>query len=168
MIEVNWIDAILLYSYLILPATVKGYRKKNQREKNLMKNDQFQELFTEKTLRDLFPAERANVFFEALYGDVEEGVYDISLAYEGFSTEKKNLQFLLNLSERPGKCLACHLTYGLPEVFSRHPIINIAGVVKEIDKLLGDQANCGNWRLEPTRTVSRNLYAVPLTIEVSE
>ena len=132
-----------------------------------MTTEQFQEIFTAETLSDLFPTTRANDFFEALYGDVEEGVYDIELAYEGFSSSENTLQFLLNLSERPGKCLACHLTYGLPEVFSRHPIINVAGVVAEINKLLGDQANCGAWKLEPTRTISRNLYAVPLTIEIS-
>ena len=132
-----------------------------------MTTEKFQEIFTTETLSDLFPTSRANDFFEALYGDVEEGVYDINLAYEGFSSAENTLQFLLNLSERPGKCLACHLTYGLPEVFSRHPIINVAGVVKEIDKLLGDQASCGTWQLEPTRTISGNLYAVPLTIEIS-
>jgi hypothetical protein len=132
-----------------------------------MTTEQFQEIFTAETLSDLFPTNRANDFFEALYGDVEEGVYDIDLAYEGFSAAENTLQFLLNLSERPGKCLACHLTYGLPEVFSRHPIINVVGVVKEIDKLLGDQATCGSWHLEPTRTISGNLYAVPLTIEIS-
>ena len=132
-----------------------------------MTTEQFQEIFTAETLSDLFPTTRANDFFEALYGDVEEGVYDIGLAYEGFSSAENTLQFLLNLSERPGKCLACHLTYGLPEVFSRHPIINVAGVVAEIDKLLGNQANCGAWRLEPTRTISQNLYEVPLTIEIA-
>ncbi len=132
-----------------------------------MTTEQFQEIFTAKALNELFPTTRADDFFEALYGDVEEGVYDINLAYEGFSSTENTLQFLLNLSERPGKCLACHLTYGLPEVFSRHPIINVAGVVEEIDKLLGNQANCGAWRLEATRTISQNLYAVPLTIEIS-
>ena len=132
-----------------------------------MTNDQFQKIFTEETLRELFPAKRANEFFEALYGDVEEGVYDIDLVFEGFSTENNTLQFLLNLSERPDKCLACHLTYGLPEVFSRHPIINVAGVVQEIDNLLDNQATCGNWHLEPTRTVSSKVYAVPFIIEVS-
>lgn len=132
-----------------------------------MTTEKFKEIFTAETLSKLFPSSRANDFFEALYGDVEEGVYDINLAYEGFSSAANTLQFLLNLSERPGKCLACHLTYGLPEVFSRHPIINVAGVVTEIDKLLGNQANCGSWQLEPTRTISQNLYAVPLTIEIS-
>ena len=131
-----------------------------------MTNDIYQELFTDNVLSDLFPGERANTFFEALYGDIEEGAYDISLAYGGFSPEQKVLQFMLNLSERPGKCLACHLTQGLPEVFSRHPLIDIAGVVEKIDAQLGDKASCGKWHLDSTRTISRNLYAVPLIIEL--
>jgi hypothetical protein len=133
-----------------------------------MTSDRFREVFTEEALAELFPTGRANEFFEALYGDIEEGVYDIALIYEGFSTENFALQFLLNLSERPGKCLACHLTYGLPEVFSRHPIINVAGVVEGIDNLLANQAKCGNWHLEATRTISSKVYAVPLIIEISE
>ena len=130
-------------------------------------NNQFQEIFTDNVLRDLLPSTRADEFFEALYGDIEEGVYDIGLVYEGISDDNSSLQFLLNLTERPGKCLACHLTYGLPEVFSRHPIINVAGIVEGIDKLLNGQAKCGNWRLEPTRTISSKVYAVPLVIEIS-
>ncbi len=132
-----------------------------------MTNDIYQEIFTDTVLNDLFPSERANDFFEALYGDIEEGSYDISLAYQGLSSDQKSLRFLLNLSERPGKCLACHLTHGLPEVFSRHPIINVGGVVKRIDKQLGDKASCGEWHLDSTQTISRQLYAVPLIIELS-
>lgn len=131
-----------------------------------MTTDIYQEIFTGTVLIELFPVDRANAFFEALYGDIEEGVYDISLAYEGYSAEQRTLQFLLNLSERPGKCLACHLTYGLPEVFSRHPIINLTGLVKKIDELLGAQSSCGEWHLSPTRTLSRTLYAVPLNIQL--
>lgn len=132
-----------------------------------MTNDIYQEIFTDTVLNDLFPSERANDFFEALYGDIEEGSYDISLAYQGLSSDQKSLRFLLNLSERPGKCLACHLTHGLPEVFSRHPIINVGGVVKRIDEQLGDKASCGEWHLDSTQTISRQLYAVPLIIELS-
>lgn len=131
-----------------------------------MTKDIYQELFTDPILKELFPDERANDFFDALYGDIEEGAYDISLAYAGFSPEQKILKFTLNLSERPGKCLACHLTHGLPEVFSRHPIINIAGVVAKIDGQIGDKASCGKWHLDSTQTISRKLYAVPLTIEL--
>lgn len=132
-----------------------------------MTDDIYQEIFTDAILNDLFPSERANDFFEALYGDIDEGSYDISLAYEGLSSDQKSLRFLLNLSERPGKCLACHLTHGLPEVFSRHPIINVGGVVKKIDTQLGDRASCGEWHLDPTQTISRQLYAVPLVIELN-
>ena len=132
-----------------------------------MTTDTYQEIFTDTVLNELFPSERANDFFEALYGDIEEGSYDISLAYEGFIPDQKALRFQLNLSERPGKCLACHLTHGLPEVFSRHPIINVGGVVKKIDEQLGDKASCGEWHLDSTQTISRQLYAVPLIIELN-
>jgi len=131
-----------------------------------MSIDKFANIFPENVLADLFPTNRADNFFEALYGDIEEGVYDISLAYQGYSEQGKILKFMLNLTERPGKCLACHLTYGLPEVFSRHPIIDIKSVVEKIDTLLGDEAACGEWRLEPTQNISRQLYGVPLTIEL--
>lgn len=130
-----------------------------------MTSNNYQEIFKDNTLQELFPATRANDFFDALYGDVEEGVYDISLSFEGHDGD--NLHFNLNLTERPGKCLACHLTYGLPEVFSRHPIINLSGMVEKIDELLGESVSCGEWHLEPTKTVASNLYAVPLTISLS-
>ena len=132
-----------------------------------MTSNNYQEIFTDNTLQELFPASRANDFFDALYGDVEEGVYDISLSFAGHDQGNNTLHFNLNLTERPDKCLACHLTYGLPEVFSRHPIINIAGMVNRINELLGEKAACGEWHLEPTQTVSRKLYAVPLTISLN-
>jgi hypothetical protein len=132
-----------------------------------MTTDIYRELFPASFLLDLFPASRSNDFFEALYGDIEEGAYDISLVYEGFDPARNTLHFALNLSERPGKCLACHLTQGLPEVFARHPLINIAGVVAGIAAQLGARASCGAWRLDATRTIARDLYAVPLIIELA-
>jgi len=129
-----------------------------------MATDKFKHLFTPSLLLELFPDNRSNQFFEALYGDVEEGVYDISLEYEGYTADDHTLHFLFKLTERPGKCLACHLTYGLPEVFARHPLIGVADLVKEINRRLGDLADSGDWRLEPTRTISRKIYGVPLTI----
>jgi hypothetical protein len=129
--------------------------------------DIYRELFPASFLNDLFPAARSNDFFAALYGDIEEGAYDISLGYEGFNPARNTLRFALNLTERPGKCLACHLTHGLPEVFARHPIINIAGVVARIDEQLGDRAACNAWHLDSTQTIARNLYAVPLIIELT-
>lgn len=140
--------------------------KKYSREESHMTTDTYREIFTDTVLADLFPSGRANEFFEALYGDIEEGSYDISLAYEGMSPDQQGLRFQLNLSERPGKCLACHLTHGLPEVFTRHPIINVAGLVAKIDEHLGDKGSCGAWQLGSTETISRQLYAVPLLIEL--
>jgi hypothetical protein len=129
-----------------------------------MATDKFKHLFTPSLLLELFPADRSNRFFEALYGDIEEGAYDISLEYEGYSAPDNALHFLFKLTERPGKCLACHLTHGLPEVFARHPLIGVAELVKWIDQRLGGLADCGDWRLERTRTISRKIYGVPLLI----
>jgi len=122
----------------------------------------FEQLFTQRALRELFPHERADLFFEGLYGDPLEGAYDINLVFKGQDRDK--LQFEFQLEQRPGKCLACNLTYGLPEVFLRHPIINIKGLIREIDQMLGDQWRCTGWRLDLTREVSRELHILPLII----
>lgn len=119
-------------------------------------------LFTSETLQQLFPKERTNDFFEALFGDAEDGAYDIELAFGGTSGEKLTLE--LRLHERPGCCLACNLTQGLPQVFSRHPIINVAGIVAEVDTLLGDRASCREWSMGRTEQRSRELHVIPITI----
>ncbi|MBU0485147.1 MAG: pancreas/duodenum homeobox protein 1 [Proteobacteria bacterium] len=126
----------------------------------------FKDIFTGETMEKLFPGSRANEFFDALYGDIEEGVYDISLEFESHSPADNTLLFNLNLTERPGKCLACNLTYGLPQVFSRHPIINLQGVVNEIDQLLAGKASCGEWSLGNTRPTSKKLSIIPLVINL--
>lgn len=124
------------------------------------------EIFTAETLTDIFPPDRTNAFFDALFGDADEGAYDIRLAFKGESGNRQNLHFELELHERPGKCLACNLTYGLPEVFSRHPVINIKGVAEEIAKRLGDTATCTGWKLGATKSVSKRLYAIPLQVSI--
>jgi len=124
------------------------------------------EIFTDDALQKLFPAGRANDFFDALFGEASEGAYDISLKFGGYQPEMKELHFQLHLIQRPGKCLACNLTYGLPEVFSRHPVINIKGLVAEINKLLNGQLNCKQWSLTSTRSVSSDLHIIPLVIHV--
>ncbi len=124
----------------------------------------FEELFTEKNLRRLMPSEKSDEFFEAMYGDSDEGAYDISLRYNKYDENNNTLGFELQLKERPGKCLACNLTYGLPEVFSRHPLINLNGVVSEICQMLGDAASCDDWILGSTQPVSKDLHAIPLQI----
>lgn len=123
-------------------------------------------LFNEGVLKRLFPADRADQFFEALYGDKDEGAYDINLAFVYHDTNGNRLMFELQLRERPGKCLACNLTYGLPEVFSRHPLINIKGVAEQIETMLAGKARVESWSLGHTKTVHRNLHAIPLIVSL--
>ena len=88
---------------------------------------------TREKLDRLFPPDRSDRFFEALYGDISEGAYDIQLEFKSYSEGKFELEF--HLKQRPDKCLACHLTFGLPDVFERHPIINIKGLTKSDFKM---------------------------------
>ena len=69
-------------------------------------------------LESVFPPERTEAFFDALFGGAEEGAYDIVLVCRSEGEGKAELAF--ELHQRPGKCLACNLTYGLPQVFQRH------------------------------------------------
>ena len=78
------------------------------------------EILSQDRCEQLFPHDLADRFFEALYGDTEEGAYDIRLKFKGQKQDR--LEFEFQLKQRPGKCLACNLTYGLPNVFSRHPV----------------------------------------------
>ena len=119
-------------------------------------------IFTPDTLSSLFPKERTDDFFDALFGDASEGAYDIELAYGG--TNGEQLVMELHLHERPGCCLACNLTQGLPQVFSRHPIINVSGLVKDVDELLGDEASCKEWSLGFTEQRSKALHIIPINI----
>ncbi|MEZ7197290.1 pancreas/duodenum homeobox protein 1 [Pseudodesulfovibrio karagichevae] len=117
-------------------------------------------IFTEDTLQTIFPAERTEAFFEALFGDAEEGSYDIALAFAG--NRGQDLDFELKLMQRPGKCLACNLTYGLPQVFSRHPVINMNGIADAVARAAGVPSAV--WKLGNTREISRELHVIPLTI----
>ncbi len=129
-----------------------------------MNERDFQAFFTETALEDIFPRDRADRFFEVLYGDADEGAYDISLAFAGQTG--KHLNFEFHLHQRPGKCLACNLTYGLPEVLRRHPVIDVKGVVGGIDNLLAGRAVCSRWEIGKTREVSGVLHVIPLMIEL--
>ena len=119
-------------------------------------------LFSQDTLSSLFPKERTDDFFEALFGDASEGAYNIELAYGG--TSGQQLVMELRLHERPGCCLACNLTQGLPQVFSRHPIINVSGLVGDVDKLLGNNATCKEWALGFTEQRSKEMHIIPINI----
>ncbi|MFH1154267.1 MAG: pancreas/duodenum homeobox protein 1 [Pseudomonadota bacterium] len=122
-------------------------------------------LFSETVLTSLFPKERANQFFEALYGDSRDGAYDISLAFS--KLENKQLSFEFKLKQRAGKCLACNLTYGLPTVFSRHPVINLNGLQKDINTILNGNASCTRWNIGNTREISNRLHVIPITFHLA-
>ena len=122
-------------------------------------------LFTPAWTAAAFPAERADMFFEALFGGAEEGAYDISLRFVKHSGT--TYEFSLDLTQRPGMCLACNLTYGLPQVFSRHPVINVAGVARDVATALGKDPAAVTWNLAATKEQSRTLHSIPLLVTVS-
>lgn len=122
-------------------------------------------LFPQHILDEIFPSNRADRFFEALLGDASEGAYDIVLAYAGETDNQIDFEF--QLKQRPGRCLACNLTYGLPDVFRRHPVINVADVVRQIDARLTIGRQCGQWALGRTREVSPAMHVLPLTINLT-
>jgi len=121
-------------------------------------------LFTDDTLKQLFPEDRTNDFFEALFGDSDEGAYDIALAYGGVNGNTLTME--LQLHERPGCCLVCNLTQGLPQVFSRHPIINVSGIVADVDTILGDIASCQEWSLGYTEQRQKDMHIIPISITI--
>lgn len=127
-----------------------------------MTTDTLQTILTKENLEKIFPRDRANDFFEALFGDADEGAYDIELSYRECDGSTLIMELLLH--ERPNCCLACNLTQGLPQVFSRHPVINITGIVRDLDALLGDTYKCGDWSLGYTEQHSRSLHAIPIKI----
>ena len=131
-----------------------------------MQSTEMKEIFTDQALDTLFPESRTNDFFEALFGEAEEGSYTIRLRFE--NVKEKTLTFLLELHQRPGKCLACNLTTGLPHVFTRHPIIDAKGTAQALCDMLPDPAACETWEIGPTRQYSSALHAIPLTITLSD
>ncbi len=122
----------------------------------------FREMFERGVMEDLFPEDRADQFFDALFGDPDEGTFDISLKFKDHDRDK--LLFEFHLRQRPNKCLACNLTAGLPEVFTRHPVINAKGLIQEIDRLLDGRVRCADWRLGYTQEISDELHVIPLSI----
>ena len=129
-----------------------------------MSTPEIDKWFPQQVLDEVFPPDRADQFFEALFGDASEGAYDIALAYGGETDDRLHFEF--QLKQRPGKCLACNLTHGLPEVFKRHPIIDINRIIRQIDSRLSNGKRCGEWTLGRTREVSRSVHVVPLTVEM--
>ncbi len=108
----------------------------------------------------LFPTSKTDDFFEALFGDKEDGAYDIKLTLQEDNDYELYLHY--ELHGRPGKCLACNLTSGLPHVFQRHPII----ASKATAEILAKEKGWGNFEFEigKTEQVSDALHFIPLTI----
>lgn len=120
-------------------------------------------LFTTEWADSVFPAERTNAFFDALYGDCEDGAYDIAFRFAG--KEGEAFRFNFELHQRPGACLACNLTYGLPQVFSRHPLINVNGLIEEIANKLEVAPESLDWDFLQTEELSTKLHIVPLIVK---
>ncbi len=129
-----------------------------------MHTEDYTNIFTTDVLKRLLPAARSDEFFEALFGDAQEGAYDIILKFE--DQTDTSLHFALHLTQRPGRCLACNLTQGLPQVFSRHPVINLSGIAKEVGKLINHNQERPDWRLGSTRQHSNALHTIPFIIEI--
>jgi hypothetical protein len=124
----------------------------------------YKEPFTQDVLNEIFPPDRADRFFDALFGDAAEGAYDIILAFGGETQDR--IEFEFQLKQRPGRCLACNLTYGLPDVFMRHPVIDVAGLIRQIESRMPNGKRCGDWKIGRTREVSRGLHVMPLIVNL--
>jgi len=121
-----------------------------------------EKIATQDFLDSLLPPEKSDQFFEALYGDSSEGAYDIRL--ECLSVGSKRIVLAFNLIQRPGKCLVCNLTYGLPAVFQRHPLIDIKGMVSKIE---ASGLEISAWQLGQTEENSPSLHVIPLYLDLS-
>ena len=60
-----------------------------------MANGSFSGIFSEDVLAKLFPADRADRFFDALFGDAQEGAFDISLVFKDHLEKENELHFEL-------------------------------------------------------------------------
>ena len=121
-----------------------------------------EKIVTQDFLDSILPPEKSDQFFDALYGDASEGAYDIRL--ECLSVAQDRVVLAFNLTQRPGKCLVCNLTYGLPTVFQRHPLIDIKGMVGKIEE---SGLKISSWRLGETEENSSSLHVIPLYINLS-
>lgn len=126
----------------------------------------YEALFTPTCLDEIFPAEeRTNAFFDALFGNAEEGAYDIRLTFHrAQEKEREQLEFFFELHQRNGMCLACNLTHGLPQVFRRHPVIGLKELCAQLARRAGWADNEWSWELGETEEASDELHVIPLTL----
>lgn len=113
-------------------------------------------------LAKIFPPSKTDDFFEAIYGGAEEGAYDIVLVSRSISADKAEMAF--ELRKREGQCLKCSLTYGLPEVFKRHPILNLDGLAMDIARILGWETT-PHWHVKPVEEINDDLHIIPFIVE---
>ena len=120
-----------------------------------------EQIFTQDFLDTLMPPETGNRFFEALYGDASEGAYDIRLKF--LNADEKQVVLAFDLTQRPGKCLVCSLTHGLPTVFSRHPLINIKKIVEKIE----EKGFCvKKWHMGETEELNSSNHYIPFYLHL--
>jgi len=122
-------------------------------------------VFDQALLNRLMPPETTDQFFEALFGDANEGAYNISLAFRQGTPER--LEFEFHLTSKPGKCLACNLTLGLPNVFARHPVINIKGLAEKIAPQLNGLYKIDRWHCGDTMERTPDLHVIPLYLDIT-
>ena len=122
---------------------------------------EMEQILTQDFLDTLIGPEISDQFFEALYGDASEGAYDIRLKF--LNADEKQIVLAFDLTERPGRCLVCSVTYGLPNVFSRHPLINIKSIVKKIEE---KGFNVKNWRLGETEQINSSNHTIPFYLDL--
>lgn len=129
-----------------------------------MTTPKYSAIFTPERLASLFPSARNEAFFEALYGDAKDATFIIRLEF--LRGDAQRLDFQFRLDELPGKCLACNLTYGMPKVFARHPVINLTGLIREIGQVLDIPLHRLSGELGHTAVHSPSLHLIPLTISI--
>ena len=117
-------------------------------------------IITQDFLQGLFPPSKTDQFFDALFGGAEEGAYTIRLSPRQESDEAVDIA--MELHQRPGKCLVCSLTYGLPDVFRRHPIINARGIAEAVAKKMGWESH--EWAIGPTREEGQSMHWIPFQV----
>ena len=121
----------------------------------------YENIFSAEYLNTVFPPERTNAFFEALFGDAEDGAYDIRMSF--LSGTDRLLRFFFELHQRGNACLACNLTHGLPHVFQRHPVIDAKGVAATLAAKAGWKDF--EWMIGTTEEISTALHVIPFTLK---
>ena len=83
-----------------------------------MTTDTIKTVLTKENLEKIFPRQRANDFFEALFGDADEGAYDIELAYREHNGSTLVMDLLLR------RLLDLGIRLARPGEFSERAFLN--------------------------------------------